>query len=73
VVGGPGGTQAPFYVLPFDKQGVCTGPETLGRLVAQLSDATDVFLFAHGWNNDWATATRRFDDFVDDYLVDRRS
>jgi hypothetical protein len=68
VVGGPGGTEAPFFVLPFDKQGVCTGPATLSRLVAELSDATDVFVFAHGWNNDWAAATRRFDDFIADYL-----
>src|SRR6185436_4156307 len=29
---------------------------------------TDVFLFSHGWNNDWETASKRYDAFIDGYV-----
>ncbi|MCK0113170.1 hypothetical protein MWU75_13560 [Ornithinimicrobium sp. F0845] len=63
-VAGPGGTTVPFYVIRFDKRGVCTSPASLAHLVDAAADATDVFLFSHGWNNDWAAATRRYDQFI---------
>ena len=54
---GEGGAPISSYVLPFDKDGVCVGPRTLDDLVDAANSATDVFLFSHGWNNDWAAAT----------------
>ena len=58
------GTQAPFYIIPFDKKGRCKGPAARRHLVeaARTGGFTDVFLFSHGWNNDWAVATKRYDD-----------
>jgi pimeloyl-ACP methyl ester carboxylesterase len=60
------GMSAPFYIIPFDKDGVCTGPLTARNLVETVTDQrpTDVFLFSHGWNNDWQAATSRYDEFI---------
>ena len=60
-----GGRSAPFYVVPFDKHGLCTGPQTRQNLIeaAASGDFSDLFLFSHGWNNDWPTATKRYRDF----------
>ena len=61
------GQSIPWYMVPFDKNGACTGPQTRSHLLASLAsgDFTDVFLFSHGWNNDWAAASKRYDDFID--------
>jgi pimeloyl-ACP methyl ester carboxylesterase len=67
------GESVPFYVIPFDKAGACTGPRSLDDLVADAADATDVFCFAHGWNNDWPAATARYLRFVDQYVATRRA
>lgn len=63
------GSTAPFYVVPFDADGVCTGPRTAGEAVGAAAGATDVFLFSHGWNNDWGTATGRYADFLQQYAA----
>lgn len=62
-----GSASAPFYVIPFDKDGVCTGPLTQTNLLEAVrrSRPTDVFVFSHGWNNDWSTAVGRYDQFID--------
>lgn len=61
-----GGATAPFYIVPFDRDGVCTGPVTARNLLATVATQrpTDVFLFSHGWNNDWKAATARYDQFI---------
>jgi hypothetical protein len=65
---GPDGVQASFYVIPFDKDGTCTGPQSRDMLVAAAQNATDVFVFTHGWNTDWASAIRHYDTFITDFL-----
>ncbi len=67
VVTGPGGGTAPFYMIRFDKRGGCTSPSSLRRLVVAAAGATDVFVFSHGWNNDWASATRHYQEFIDQF------
>ena len=67
----PDGTKAPFYVVPFDAEGACSGPRTASEAVAAAAGATDVFLFSHGWNNDWAAATGRYYDFLHQYSAMR--
>src|SRR5215207_1778501 len=44
VVDLPDGTKAPFYVVPFDAEGACSGPRAAGDAVADAARATDVFL-----------------------------
>lgn len=63
------GLQAPFYIIPFDEQGFCQGPLTRENLMSTLQNGvyTDIFLFSHGWNNDWKTAIGRYDDFLSGY------
>lgn len=60
------GVPAPWYMVPFDKAGRCEGPRTRDELVqrAGRDDVTDVFLFSHGWNNDWAVATGKYESFL---------
>ena len=62
----------PFYVIQFDEHGKCTSPVALDHLVETSKTKTDVFLFSHGWNNDWGAATSRYDRFVQRF-VDVRS
>lgn len=60
----PEGGSFPYYVIPFDESGGCEGPQTREHLLANLTGVTDVFVFSHGWNNDWSAATRRYESFI---------
>src|ERR1700736_5823789 len=64
------GVPVPFYIIPFDEQGRCQGPLTRDQLLftAQNGTYTDVFLFCHGWNNDWKNATDTYTSFLQGYL-----
>jgi hypothetical protein len=59
----------PWYMMPFDRDGICTGPETRKHLLAAVAKEafTDIYLFSHGWNNDWKDATDRYQSFIDGY------
>lgn len=63
------GVQAPWYIIPFDKEGRCEGPLTRQHMLDSIGAAnyTDVFIFSHGWNNDWQDATRSYDGFLAGY------
>jgi pimeloyl-ACP methyl ester carboxylesterase len=67
------GVRAPFYVIPFNKKGDCTARKSRAGLVAAATDATDVFLFSHGWNNDWDTAMARYRAFIASYGEEHRT
>jgi hypothetical protein len=54
---------ADVYLLEYDKRGTLTSPRSMAALVEAAEAATDVVLFAHGWNNEFASATARFDRF----------
>lgn len=59
-----GSRTAPFYALRFDKDGRTQGPRTQAHLIDALpGDFTDVYVFSHGWNNDWTTALTRYRTF----------
>lgn len=64
------GELAPWYVIPFDKSGACTAPLTRKHLVDAIAAKayTDVFLFSHGWNNDWDTASARYENFIEGFV-----
>jgi hypothetical protein len=64
------GKPAPWYVVPFDKSGACTAPLTRHHLIEAIKDKTytDVFLFSHGWNNDWETASARYENFIEGFV-----
>ena len=65
------GQPFPYYVIPFDKQGRCEGPATRRHLLDNLTGFSDIFLFSHGWNNDWAAATERYESFIEGYIAQR--
>lgn len=72
VLSDPDGLSTPFYVIPFDRHGVCTGTKTLDQLVEASTSCTDVFVFSHGWTNGWDPATKRFEDFATAFTHERR-
>ena len=63
------GTTAPWYIIPFDRQGRCEAPATREQLLysVQQRQPSDVYLFSHGWNNAWKKAVERYDHFVAGY------
>lgn len=58
------GHPLPYYVIPFDADGQCTAPQTRDHLLQAAGGYTDIFLFSHGWNNDWTVATERYEHFI---------
>lgn len=65
------GAEFPLYILPFDKDGVCEAPETRQHLLDRVADRSDIFVFCHGWNNDWQAAKERYEKFIQG-VVDQR-
>ncbi|MBH0776296.1 hypothetical protein [Nocardia bovistercoris] len=63
------GFRAPFYTLRFDAAGRSTSPLTQEHLVDALRSNifTDVYLFSHGWNNDWNAALANYRAFIAAY------
>ncbi|NXY95874.1 serine-threonine protein kinase [Streptomyces sp. BR123] len=57
---GSGVGVGPYAELTFDAEGDADG--ATARAVAAL-DATDLLVFAHGWNSDRSTSTRLYDRF----------
>ena len=66
------GDEVPYYVIPFDKDGCCVGPRTLEHLLDAAAGYSDIFVFSHGWNNDWSAATQRYESFVNGWQALRR-
>ncbi len=64
------GHAMPFYIIPFNEDGECDALLTRRHLLNALAAGTytDVFLFSHGWNNDWETALNRYKGFIEGYL-----
>ena len=64
------GQSVPYYIVPFDARGVCIGPQTRAHLMTAVATGgfTDIFVFSHGWNNDWSVATGRYEEFLAGYL-----
>jgi hypothetical protein len=69
------GKRMPFYVIPFDKRGRDQAPLTRAHLLEEAGREgyTDIFLFSHGWNNDWTVATKRYEHFLNGYMDLRRN
>jgi hypothetical protein len=62
--------EVPWYILPFDECGICAAPLTRQDCLRRAAEVkpTDVFLFCHGWNNDWKYATEdRYEKFIRGY------
>ena len=61
--------KAPLYIISFDEHGVCTSPQTRAALVADAAGGgfTNLFLFSHGWNNDFPTAIGRYREFFQNF------
>lgn len=60
------GQMAPYYAVRFDKRGRAANPLTRQHLIDAVATGgtTDVYVFCHGWNNDWKTAFEHYRDFM---------
>lgn len=67
------GAAFPYYVMPFDKDGTCEAPQTRAHLLANAPGYSDIFVFSHGWNNDWTVATRRYEHFINGFVALRKT
>lgn len=67
------GTEVPYYIVTFDKEGRCDSPRTRDHLVGQAGRFTDIFVFSHGWNNDWKAATERYESFINGFMKMRQT
>jgi hypothetical protein len=66
------GTEVPYYIVPFDEDGRCTAPQARQHLVERAGGFSDLFLFSHGWNNDWTVATKRYESFITGFMAQRQ-
>lgn len=66
------GSEFPYCILPYDADGACRAPRTLEFVVEQAKNHSDVFVFCHGWNNDWSMAVRRYEGFIEGVQEMRR-
>jgi len=64
-----GAGDVPWYVMPFDAAGRSKAPATRAHLLETVrrESFTNIFLFSHGWNNDWRAATARYEAFFDEF------
>lgn len=64
-----GGVSVPLWVIEFGKDGACLNPKTRELLLADVAkhDYTDIFLFAHGWNNTFGRAAAVYEKFIVGY------
>jgi len=59
----------PWYIMPFERDGTSSAPATRDVLLKDVAvnHYTDIYVFSHGWNNDWNVVQARYHDFIDGY------
>ncbi|MFD3775137.1 hypothetical protein [Streptomyces sp. NPDC058612] len=62
------GASADLYLLRYGKDGLLRSPAAEGAVEEQLAGVSDVFFFAHGWNNVFAQALDRYRNFAAGYI-----
>lgn len=67
------GQQVPLYIIRFDKEGQYKDDGSLGPLLAEAGDYSDIFVFSHGWNNEWSDAIGRYRAFFKGYAGMRKA
>ena len=74
IPGADGQSTIPWYMIPFDERGRCTGPVTRRQLLdaARSGGYTDIYLFSHGWNNTWKDAIDTYAGFIRGFMQMRQ-
>ncbi|MFC9585805.1 hypothetical protein ACFVJ8_23665 [Streptomyces yangpuensis] len=62
------GASADLYLLRYGKDGLLRSPAAEDEVKEQLDGVSDVYFFAHGWNNIFAKALDRYQDFAAGYI-----
>ncbi|MGV1003731.1 MAG: hypothetical protein ACOYEV_02970 [Candidatus Nanopelagicales bacterium] len=66
-----GGGTADLYLLRYDKEGALLSPQAQAAFENAATDASDVFVMAHGWNNTFDIALDRYTRFIEGYMRQR--
>jgi hypothetical protein len=66
-----GGRKVPLYLLQFDKHGEPTSIEARKELLRRVQDGEyrDVYVFVHGWNNDFDESLTLFRNYFRGFLA----
>ena len=67
------GQQVPLYIIRFDKEGKYKDDGSLAPLLAEAGNYSDIFVFSHGWNNEWSDAIGRYRAFFKGYAGMRKA
>ncbi len=70
---GADGQQVPLYIIRFDERGECRNEQSREILLAEAGGYSDVFVFSHGWNNEWSDALGRYRGFFKGYAGMRKA
>ncbi|WP_329223117.1 hypothetical protein [Streptomyces microflavus] len=65
------GASANLYLLRYGKDGLLRSPAAEADVKKSLDGVTDVYVFAHGWNNIFAAALDRYRDFATGFIGQR--
>lgn len=66
-----GGTFVDLFLLRFGKDGMLESPQTAKLAVEAAAEASDVFVFSHGWNNIYGDALRNYTQFAKGFIAQR--
>jgi hypothetical protein len=65
------GSFVDLYLLRFGKDGKLESRETAKLAVKAATEASDVFVFSHGWNNIYGDALRNYTQFAKGFIAQR--
>lgn len=66
------GREVDLFLLRFDEDGELLSPQTQELVTSSLTDGyTDVFVFSHGWNNNFKVASEKYLTFIEGYAAQR--
>ncbi|EFO81854.1 hypothetical protein OSCT_0251 [Oscillochloris trichoides DG-6] len=59
------GASVPLYLIPFERNGTPTAPIARSEVLAAAASHTysHIIIFSHGWNTDWQSALRLYQQF----------
>ncbi len=68
-----GAQTADLYLIRFGPDGQLQSPRTAEAFLAAAGQASDVFVFSHGWNNTFQAALDRYRSFITGFMAQRRA
>lgn len=68
-----GGQTADLYLVRFGPDGQLQSPRAAEAFLEAAAQASDVFVFSHGWNNTFQVALDRYRSFITGFMAQRQA